>query len=351
MDFPQARDILSRFGIDGSGMSLMRVSGGYINDTFKLLKGPRPVYILQRINTDVFGSPELLMENITRMLPYLHGPQYKGLQLCKTSEGGFWTETKEGQVWRLFQFVPGSVSLTATDQKSVAKEAGRILGTFHQLASKAPLEALHSTLPRFHNLAWRTAQLEEALKNGVPNRIGNANGVITRGRELAEFCRKIPFDQFPVRICHNDTKLSNILFDSSAGKALCLIDLDTLMPGYLLYDFGAAARTLICEIIEDSPESEKIQVSLPMYEAFLRGWKESGFQWNSVEGQWLAHGVVLMPFLHGVRALADYLMGDQYYKTSYDGQNLNRAQNLLTLAEKARTALPEMQEIYKKVIP
>ena len=265
-----------------------------------------------------------------------------------TTAGTPWLETDKGEIWRLFHYIPNSGTLEHTQNPGISREAGKILGCFHQLASEAPVEKLHTPLPRFHDLGWRTRQLENGLASGIRERVNEAESELVLSRELIAFCRDIPIPKLPVRICHNDTKLSNILFDLKTERSLCLIDLDTLMPGCLPYDFGDAARTLLDPLPESSPDRDRIRINLSMFDAFVRGWRESGLSMESTEVRWLAHGVVLMPTLHGIRALADHIMGDRYYQTAFPGQNLVRAKNLLGFAEKVREVLPEMEVILRK---
>ena len=344
-----ASAVLARFGLDSRETGLERVSQGYINDTYRVTLKGRPAYILQKINALVFPEAGQVMENLVMILPFLQGPEYTALQLEPTLEGSPWLETDSGELWRLFHYIEDSGTLESTDKPEISREAGRILGRFHQLASGAPVEKLHTPLPRFHDLSLRARQLEQAISGGMADRVKEAETELALSQDLIAFCREIPFSEFPIRSCHNDTKLSNILFDLATDRALCLIDLDTLMPGYLLYDFGDAARTLLNPLPESSPNWEQIRVDLNMFRAFVSGWGESGFKTEGKELRWLADGVVLMPTLHGIRALADYLTGDQYYQTAYPGQNLVRAKNLLGFAVKARKALPEMQGIFSEI--
>jgi hypothetical protein len=231
----------------------------------------------------------------------------------------------------------------------MAFEAGRIIGRFHQLISSVPARDLHVTLEGFHNLELRTRQLEDALKTGVPGRIQKAKALLGLSGKLTGLCHEIPLESLPLRPCHNDTKLSNILFEKGSEKALCLIDLDTLMPGHLLYDFGDAARTLLNPVAETDARGRKPTLVLPMFEAFVQGWRASGLAMEKEEATWICHGVVLMPTLHGIRALADYLSGDRYYQTTYPEQNLDRAAGMLEFASLAAERLPEMQEVFAKI--
>lgn len=340
--------VLSLFGLDSRQSGLERISQGYINDTYRVNIKGHPAYILQRINAGVFPKARQVMENIERMLPFLQGTAYAALKLEPTEKGTPWLETNTGEIWRLFQYIPNSGTLDSPENAGISREAGRILGCFHQLASGAPVEKLHTPLPRFHDLGWRTRQLEASIASGIQERVREAGPELTLSRGLIAFCRDIPISELPIRICHNDTKLSNILFDLGTKKALCLIDLDTLMPGCILYDFGDAARTLLNPLPESSRSGKGIGVNLGMFDAFVRGWRESGLPLEPAEWRWLAHGVVLMPTLHGIRALADHLSGDRYYRTAFPGQNLVRAKNLLGFAAEVRKVLPEMEAILGK---
>lgn len=340
---------LERFGPSGEKVGLVPLTQGLINESFQVLREGQPVFVLQRINTSVFPSPDLLMENIQRMLPYLQGQDYTALRLLPTRDGAPWLSDGGLGTWRLFEYIPGSATL-ARPGSGTARECGRILGRFHQLVSRAPVAGLHTPLPRFHDLAWRTAQLEAAQREGLPERIEMARPLTDLTGPLIACCRQIPFGRLPVRICHNDTKLSNILFDAASGRALCLIDLDTLMPGYLLYDVGDAARTLVSPASETDAGAEKPGIDLGAFEAFVQGLGAGGLETRGEELPWLAHGVVLMPTLHGIRALADYLTGDRYYRTAYPGQNLDRAKKLLEFAERARGRLAEMRALCLEIL-
>jgi Ser/Thr protein kinase RdoA (MazF antagonist) len=248
----------------------------------------------------------------------------------------------------LYRYIAGSRTLESASEPRIACEAGRILGRFHQLAEAVPASSLHPTLPRFHDLGWRLEQLREAEHQGLAARRESTASWIALAHELAALCAGIPWAQMPLRICHNDTKLSNILFDAGSDRALCLIDLDTLMPGYLLYDVGDAVRTLMNPLPEDHPDWEAIRTRPELFRAFVQGLRQSGLRLEAPERDALPYGVVLMPLLHGIRALADYLQGDRYYKTAYPGQNRVRACNLLQFAHRASEQLDTLRQICRE---
>ncbi len=341
----QPLEILKQFGISGVGISLEPLTQGYINDTFRVHTPKGDGFVLQRINPLVFPKPEVLMANLQVALPLLQAPGYHGLKLQQNTEGEPYIKESGGGLWRVFNYIPDSVSYTQAETLQIAKEAGRIVAVFHLLVSSLPPEALQVPLPDFHNIHLRMDQLKAAIAEAPAGRSQKCSDLITQAEALYAFCRQIPFTSLPLRVCHNDTKLSNILFDANTGKALCLVDLDTLMPGHLLCDFGDAARGLITARSEDGKSRKAVDPDLKSFEAFVKGWKESGLKMQPVEIRWLCHGVVLMPALHGIRALTDYLSGDRYYKVAYPGQNRDRAGALLKTAQTAQKALGGMQEI------
>ena len=344
----KALEALAHFGIPGADIRVETIPQGLINDSYRVFSEGVPQFILQRINTRVFPSPDLLMENISRLLPVLEGAGYAGLSLAPTSAGAPWLEQADGEVWRLFHYIPGSHTLEATQDPQIAREAGRVIGRFHQLVSRVPVSEIHTPLKGFHDLELRSQQLKTAVATGMPERLDRAGPLLELAGRLVGLLKEIPLASLPLRICHNDTKLSNILFEKDRGKGLCLIDLDTLMPGYLLYDFGDAARILLSPVGETHAPSAEGTISLPMFEAFAEGWHSSGLAMGIQEATWLCHGIPLMSTLHGVRTLTDFLTGDRYYHTTYPGQNLDRASSMLESASLAAQRLPELQKIFEK---
>jgi Ser/Thr protein kinase RdoA (MazF antagonist) len=288
------------------------------------------------------------MQNIARVLPKLTGPDYTELKLLNGTDGNPWFVDTGGSYWRAFNYIQGSSTFHHSSDKAIARESGRIIGHFHKLVSYIPLKDIHTTLPDFHNLNTRMKQLEASLTTARPERLADSLKWRELAGKLSRFCEAIPFDKLPLRLCHNDTKLSNILFDSTSKKALCLIDLDTLMPGYLLYDFGDAGRCLVLGPETTHVNQNEASFDLNLFEAFYKGFIQSGLELNAAERKSLPWGLVLMPLLHGVRALTDYLQNDLYYKTSFPGENLRRAARLLQHSEASRKRLPQLRAICEK---
>ncbi len=346
MSKPAAPPVLARFGIDPQLVSAEVIAQGYINTSYLIREGNTPKYVLQRINTAIFEKPEAVMHNMEQVLPLLHAPDYRALELLRTSEGRSWTKDETSGFWRVLTYVSGSRSMEQTDQPAIVSEAGRILAVFHRLVSGLAADKLEVLLPGFHDLGLRRSQLGEAAAKADPDRLRIAAPWRESADELAEFCADIPWDRMPVRVCHNDPKLTNILFDANEARGLCLIDLDTLMPGYLIHDFGDAARAVVTEFPEDHPQIEALELKLGQYAAFVQGFAAGDLAMEESEREWLPYGLVLMPLLHGIRALTDYLQGDIYYRIAYPEQNLNRARCLLRLAQLARQQMPELQAVW-----
>jgi len=347
---PEASTALARFGISGEKIRTEPLTQGLINDAFKVFVEGHPRYVLQRINTEVFKAPGLLMENILQLLPLLEAQDYTGLRLRPTIQGDPYLVDEVLGTWRLFEYIPNSLTVEHTRNPDMAREAGRILGRFHQLVLPANVSDLHIHMPGFHDLNIRLMQLEEALETGIPERIETAGLLTELARGLQQVCREIPLAHLPKRICHNDTKLSNFLFDQTTGRALCLIDLDTLMPGVLPYDIGDVSYDLIRPDESLRSQEDTMGIDLGMFEALLLGLKDSDLRIAKKELDWLPHGPVLMPFLHGIRALTDYLTGDRYYRVSFPEQNLQRASGLLYFAKSTIENLPELGRLCGKIL-
>jgi len=341
--------ILTNFEIPKGDFEFNTVSNGLINDTFLVSSKGSAKYILQRINTRVFSNVEALINNMDLVLPELHGKGYEKINLSKTKEGGAVYRSGGGEVWRLMNFIAGSQVFNTTRNPEVAREAGRIIGLFHHLLSGFNTSLLKETLPDFHNLNFRFRQFGEALKNAKPENIVRAKKAIDFVHENIDGLLGIGFSELPVRVCHNDTKLNNILF-SSDHRALCLIDLDTIMPGTFLYDFGDAARTIVNSAPEDERDLDRIHFDEGLFRNLVEGIaiNKNLLQKNEIEQ--LPSGVVLMPFLHGIRALTDFLENNRYYKVSYELQNLDRCFSLFRFAELALVKRDFMKTCTREVL-
>ncbi|MEN8125488.1 MAG: aminoglycoside phosphotransferase family protein [Bacteroidota bacterium] len=337
--------ILEQFQIPEVKYKFEIISNGFINDTYMVSAEGRPEYILQRINTDVFTNIDALMHNLDLVLPLLKHDDYKTIKLVKTALGDSFIKTETNHVWRLMTFIKDSLTYNTTTNPKVAFEAGKIIGLFHTILNNFDAELLEDTLPNFHNVSYRYQQFNEALVNAKPDNIKNSQKAIDFVKKNIELLLKIKVDDLPVKVCHNDTKLNNILFSNK--KALCLIDLDTIMKGTFLYDFGDAVRTIANTADEDEKNLSKINFTNELFDAFVDGLAVHKDSLAKKEIDFLSLGVVLMPFLHGIRALTDYLENNRYYKVSYETQNLDRCMSLFTFAQ---LALDKQKYMKKRIL-
>ena len=350
MDRNKALSALEHFEIEHTQYELYPINQGFINDTFRVSSRGTNLFVLQRLNTSVFPKALTLMNNLGKLLPILQGNAYHSLQLFQTESGENFHIDTHGDYWRLLSYIPDSKTFNTTRDKAIAFETGRILGEFHTLLQGIPLTHFEDTLPNFHNLEKRLEEFEVALKNASRERLKKAAKIILTVQENLIRSTIDPTIEVPLRICHNDTKLNNILFSKTTGKALCLIDLDTVMQGYFHYDFGDAVRTVVNTAPEDEPNLDIISFDLELFEAMVQGIKKSGLVLSSVEKTLLAYGPVLMPFLHGLRALTDYLNNDIYYKVALPEQNLKRSNSLVAFSQKAFEKKAAMVQIIEKIL-
>ncbi|MBT8179691.1 MAG: aminoglycoside phosphotransferase family protein [Eudoraea sp.] len=346
----EIKAVLQNFPVPVDHIVIKPLSQGYINRSFVIAYKDSPDFLLQQINTKVFADVEALMANMVRALPHLKAPNYTGPELVYTKNGTSYLQTRNGGCWRLMTYVPDSASYLYCKDLKTAGEAGRILGLFHNLMSKArPTEYLEF-IPGFHSLELRKRQFDLAREEATPARKRKAKKAIAYAQNTAESLLSWQDVSVPLRVCHNDTKMSNILFSKKEGKALCLVDLDTLMPGYFHCDFGDALRTVVNPAPEDEKNLDKISFNRAYCEAFVSGLSSVGPLLSRQEIEHLPFGAQLMPFLHGLRALTDFLMGDVYYQVSYPDQNLDRSLSLFRFAALAKEETPYLKEVIQKYL-
>lgn len=330
----QLSSIIEQF-IDDEIVATAPIEEGLINRSY-LVETKRSKFILQRINKEIFENAQEIMENIEVVnLVLEHVDAYCAPQIVKTKKGELLYKDHEGFSWRMMLFIPNSKTFNTTEDHSVAEEAGAIIGEFHAATANIEASQLHTILPNFHDLNFRSDLFLGSLQNASKERLSRAAAYIPVAEELIGELSSLYELSLPLRVTHNDTKLNNILFDSVSGKALCLIDLDTLMPGNSHHDFGDAVRTLCCSVPESETDLSSMEFNWDLFKAFSTGYfnKMAG-QLKMDEWQAFALSVELMPFIMGLRFLTDYLYGDVYYKVAYSEQNLDRCKNQFALVEK-----------------
>jgi thiamine kinase-like enzyme len=350
MEDSAPKQALDHFVIDRKSYRVEAHNQGYIHNSFKVFEEGQPVFILQQLNDHVFPNVSGVMENLQQVLPLLKGEGYHPVSYLYTKSRLPFYRDGEGRYWRLMTYVQKSTSFDFTSDPAIAFETGRVLGLFHKLAAQVKAETITPVLPGFHDLTKRKAEFFEILPIAKHRRMEESQGEIRFAKELLEELLDNSPSGLPLRVCHNDTKLNNFLFSSETGKGLCLIDLDTVMPGFFHFDTGDAIRTLANPNPEDEKNLEAITFDLQMVKAFLKGIHQSGLPLEEPEKGAIVYGAVLMPFLHGLRALTDYLANDRYYRVAYPEQNLDRCRSLFALVDKTRNKQAALTALVKEIL-
>ena len=358
------REIISRFSISGEPVECRAFGSGHIHDTYlvRTAGGSPGAYILQKINNKVFRDVPAMMENILRVTRHLKyklasvpgtDPLKETLTIVPALNGASYHKDENEGFWRMLIFIEPHQSFDIAADPSLVKEAGKAYGRFMNLLSDLGGEPLHETIPGFHDIDRRLKMFEEAMRTGNKHRIKEAPGEIRlirdRAEEMTVLSRLSRDGKIPLRITHNDTKITNILF-SPEGKAMCVIDLDTVMPGLVQFDFGDAMRTFTNTAAEDEQDLNRVSMNLGFFESFAAGYLESASAMLSpVEKEYLAFGAKYFTYLHVLRFLTDYLMDDVYYKIHYPQHNLVRAKNQRKLLESMDDQYDKMRLIVDRL--
>lgn len=355
-------EIAKNFQFVGEFQKAEPIDSGHINDTYTVYLKEDDCrdcrYILQRINHNVFKEPEKLMENISGITQHMKekiaraggNPLRETLNLTPTIEGKYLYRTEEGDYWRGYLFIDGARSYQVVENPEHFYKAGKAFGNFQSLLSDYPAEKLHETIPNFHHTRMRFDALVEAVEKDVMNRAKDV-------REEIDFAFKRADDtpilvdllekyELPLRVTHNDTKFNNVLIDDKTGEGICVVDLDTVMPGLSLYDFGDAIRFGASTADEDEQDISKVWMDLNLYECFTRGFLETaGNSLTKTELEYLPFSAKLMTYECGIRFLTDHLNGDTYFKIHRPGHNLDRARTQFKLVADMETKLDEMSKV------
>ena len=355
--------ILNSFVLPEGEKTVLPFGNGHINNTFLIrIAGSDRQFILQRINSYVFNHPLEVMENMQHVTAFLRekiaeeggNPDRETLSLVPSRNGGVCTEDAEGQIWRILLFVPDTFSPELPDDLNILEECGSAFGRFARLLNDYPASSLYETIRAFHDTPARLSQLEDAVQNDPCGRVKDVSEEISFARSLAAETRllteALAAGKLPLRVTHNDTKVNNVLLDKKTGKAVCVIDLDTVMPGLLAYDFGDAIRVGACSAEEDERVLDKIHLVLPKFVAFARGFlSELKGMLSEDELLSLEAGARLMTLENGLRFLTDHLNGDVYFRIHRSGQNLDRARAQFALFRDMGIHRTEMREILREL--
>jgi len=338
------KEIIQSFGLDPENFAVQRIPSGYIHATYKLVG--KPSYILQRVNKDVFTQPQVIASNLRQASNYLKKkhPGYVFLSALLTIDGKEMSFDKEGYPWRLFRFIDNSITI---DKAETDKEAYDAAAEFARLTSNLDgVEVSHfkPTIDRFHDLAWRYEQFERAVETSTVERLRKAPDLIEtckRYKHLVDrYQELIQQGTLRLRITHNDAKINNILLDATTRHPVCVIDLDTLMPGYFIYDVGDMIRTFVSPANEEEKDLSKVVFRKTIYEALVTGYlSQMGDRLTETEKTLFPFAGMMMTYIMALRMLADFLNGDVYYQITYPEQNYVRAANQLRLLDVFSTSL------------
>lgn len=351
-----------QFRVSGEFADAARYGSGHINESYRAIfrNGSREEhFLLQRINTRVFPDVAGLMENIERVTEHVGKSvqdrpdrERRALRLIRTKDGTgdgrVWHQDEVGGCWRMYQFVGNARALDTIESAEQAYQVGKAFGEFQQQLASVPAARLHNTIPDFHHTAKRYAALEEAIERDVAGRAPLVQAEIGFARARKPITTMLLDAGLPERITHNDTKCNNVLLDAATNEAICVIDLDTVMPGLAPYDFGDMVRTMTSPAAEDERDLSRVNLRLPVYEAIVRGYlSAAGAFLTRAEKECLPLGGKLITFEIGIRFLTDYLCGDNYFRIHRPDHNLDRCRTqfrLLESLEQNEDALNRMVE-------
>ena len=341
---------MEAFDFGGTVVGAVRYGSGHINDTFCVHtqpgEDPCRRFILQRISPVAFRHPEQVMENIVNVTAYLNrvitemggDPMRETINVLLTRDGGSFYQDEKGGAWRVYRFIEGTKCLQKAETPELFAASGLAFGRFQRMLRDYPAETLYETIPRFHDTEDRLAKLRAAVAADAVGRVKEVQPELAFVEQRAEDCsvalNALREGKLPLRVTHNDTKLNNVLMDEASGKGLCVIDLDTVMPGLSINDFGDSIRFGANHCDEDEHDMSKVQFDLPLYrvytESFLEG---AGGALTDAELDYLPWGAKLMTLECGIRFLTDYLEGDHYFRIHRPDQNLDRCRTQFKLVE------------------
>ncbi len=333
---------------------------GHINDTY-LSNTCEPRYILQRINHNVFKRPEDVMENIVHVTEHLRkkiieeggDPKRETLNLVKTLDGKPYFVTPEGDYFRMYEFIEGAQTYEIVEEPIHFYNAAKAFAKFQQRLADFPADKLHETIPNFHDTTVRFQQLKDAIANDKAGRLKDVQAevefALAREKDTAVIVDAIKEGTVPLRVTHNDTKYNNIMIDDETGLGICVIDLDTVMPGSLLYDYGDSLRFGTNPADEDEKDLSKVYCDLNLFEMFTKGYMEELRDvMTPREKELMPFSAKLMTYECGIRFLADYLNGDTYFKVKRPEHNLDRCRTQFKLVKDMEEKENLMKEIVKK---
>lgn len=347
------KEIIKHFSTESS---IEPYGDGHINDTY--LAETNPKFILQRLNNNVFKQPEMVMRNIGLVTEHIRkkisaaggNPDREGLTLVKTLEGEDFYKADDNNYFRVYKFIEDATSYNAVENPLQFYNAAKSFGKFQNMLSDFPADKLFETIPDFHNTRIRFNNLKKAIEEDKCGRVKETEAEIefalARESDVDTIVNGISDGSIPLRVTHNDTKLNNVMLDNNTGEGVCVIDLDTVMPGSLLYDYGDALRFGASTGSEDEVDLSKIWFDIELFTFFTRGFlEELGSVITKRELELLPYGAKIMTYECGIRFLTDYLSGDTYFKIHHEKHNLHRARTQLKLVSDIEEKMKTMNII------
>ena len=349
------RQLTGAFKISGTPIAWEEFGHGHINSTFKVTTDTGAEYILQKINKYVFRNPIRLMANVSAVTDFLRirvDDPRMAMHFIPTNKNLYYFRDTDGDFWRMYDFMHG-FCLDAPESDEDFYQSGLAFGRFQALLSNFPAETLYETIPEFHNTIDRYSQFKASV---AVDPCGRAAGVqeeikfILEREEVGSILQNMRVSgELPLRVTHNDTKLNNVLLDRDTRKSLCVLDLDTVMPGLSAHDFGDSIRFGAATAAEDEPDVSKMSLDLHMFEVYTKGFLEAATALTDKEVEMLPLGALTMTLEVGLRFLKDYLDGDLYFKTAYPEHNLIRARTQLKLVADMEAKMDDMNRIVAQV--
>ena len=352
----QAKQVLDAYGLDGKPVSCERFGGGHINGTFLVTTDREHRYVIQRINDTVFPDTDGLMANVEAVTEHIArraSDPNRVLRLVRNRQGKTWVRLADGTPWRILEFVEGAVCLQQPRSSGDFYSSGVAFGCFLQQLSDFPAHTLTEVIPKFHDTRDRYRQFCQAVED---DRVGRLAGVraevdfaLARQDEAGVLVDLLEKGELPLRVTHNDTKLNNVMLDAVSGEPLCVIDLDTVMPGLSLYDYGDSIRFGASTATEDETDLDRVEMDTELFEVYTRGFLEGCPDLTEKERELLPMGAKLMTLECGVRFLTDYLNGDVYFSIHRPEHNLDRCRTQFKLVADMEKKWDEMARIVREI--
>ncbi len=359
------QDALAAFDFGGEIVGAVRYGSGHINDTFCVHtqpgEDPCRRFILQRISAAAFHHPDQVMSNIAGVTAYLGkaiaaaggDPSRETMTVVPTRDGKSFYTDSEGGAWRVYPFIEGTICLQAAETPELFAASARIFGRFQRMLKDYPADTLYETIPRFHDTEDRLAKLKAAVAADAMGRVKDVQPelefVKKREADCSVALQALRDGKLPLRVTHNDTKLNNVLIDRESGEGICVIDLDTVMPGLSINDFGDSIRFGANHSAEDEQDLSKVNFDLSLYEVYTQGFLEgAGGALTQAELDYLPWGAKLMTLECGIRFLTDYLEGDHYFRIHREGQNLDRCRTQFKLVADMEDQWEAMKAVVDK---